>query len=136
MTRVRCVGALVRDAQGRLLMVQRGNEPAAGTWSIPGGRVEPGESDAEAVAREVLEETGLVVEPGDLVGTVERPTASGDVYDIFDYAAELVSGELAAATDAADARWVGAAEILEMPCSPGLVDSLRRWGALPRPTGP
>ncbi|MGH3317697.1 MAG: NUDIX hydrolase [Nocardioidaceae bacterium] len=131
MTRVRCVGALVRDAQGRLLMVQRGHEPAAGTWSIPGGRVEPGESDAEAVAREVLEETGLVVKPGDLVGTVERPTASGDVYDIFDYAAEVVSGELAAATDAADARWVGDAEILELPCSPRLVDTLRSWGELP-----
>jgi 8-oxo-dGTP diphosphatase len=131
MTRVRCVGALVRDAQGRLLMVQRGHEPAAGTWSIPGGRVEPGESDAEAVAREVLEETGLVVKPGDLVGTVERQTSSDVVYDIFDYAAEVVSGELAAATDAADARWVRDAEILELPCSPGLVDTLRSWGELP-----
>jgi 8-oxo-dGTP diphosphatase len=131
MTRVRCVGALVRDARGRLLMVQRGHEPAAGTWSIPGGRVEPGESDAEAVAREVLEETGLVVKPGDLVGIVERQASSDVVYDIFDYAAEVVSGDLAAATDAADARWVGAAEILELPCSPGLIDTLRAWGALP-----
>ncbi|HWL96194.1 MAG TPA: NUDIX domain-containing protein [Nocardioidaceae bacterium] len=131
MTRVRCVGALVRDEQGRLLMVQRGHAPAAGTWSIPGGRVEAGESDAEAVAREVLEETGLVVKPGELVGTVERPTPSGDVYDIFDYAAEVVSGELAAASDADDARWVGDAELLELPCSPGLVDTLRAWGELP-----
>jgi 8-oxo-dGTP diphosphatase len=130
MTRVRCVGALVRDEQRRLLMVRRAHEPAAGTWSVPGGRVEPGETDAQAVAREVLEETGLVVKPGDLVGTVERPTASGDVYDIFDYAAEVVSGELAAATDAADARWVGDHELLELPCSPGLVETLRSWGEL------
>jgi 8-oxo-dGTP diphosphatase len=131
MTRVRCVGALVRDAQGRLLMVQRAHEPAAGTWSIPGGRVEPGESDAEAVAREVLEETGLVVKPGELVGTVERQRSSDVVYDIYDYAAEVVSGDLAAATDAADARWVGDAEIRELPCSTGLVDTLRAWGELP-----
>lgn len=131
MTRVRCVGALVRDAQGRLLMVQRGHEPAAGTWSIPGGRVEPGESDTEAVAREVLEETGLVVKPGALVGTVERQRSPDVVYDIYDYAAEVVSGDLAAATDAADARWVGDAEILELRCSPGLIDTLRAWGELP-----
>jgi 8-oxo-dGTP diphosphatase len=130
MTRVRCVGAVVRDAYGRLLMVQRGHAPAAGTWSIPGGRVEPGEADLDAVAREVLEETGLVVKPGDLVGTVERFTPSGAVYEIFDYAAEVVSGELAAATDADDARWVTDAELLELPCSPGLVDALRAWGVL------
>lgn len=131
MARVRCVGAIVRDPQGRLLMVQRGHEPAAGTWSVPGGRVEAGESDAEAVAREVLEETGLVVSPGELVGTVERLGPGGAIYEIFDYAAELVSGALRAATDATDARWVSEAEVLELHCSPGLVDTLRSWALLP-----
>ena len=56
---VRCVGAVVHDAAGRLLMVRRANEPGRGQWSLPGGRVEPGESDASALARELREETGL-----------------------------------------------------------------------------
>ena len=132
--RVRCVGAIVRDGDGRLLMVQRGREPAAGTWSIPGGRVEPGESDADAVRREVLEETGLRVRPAALVGRVERDGPHGSVYEIFDYAADLEPGSLdvpAAATDAADARWVAPAELPGLACSPGLLDSLRAWQQAP-----
>ena len=136
MGRVRCVGAIVRDDAGRLLVVLRGRPPAAGTWSVPGGRVEPGESDADALAREVLEETGLVVRTGELVGTVERPGPRGTVYAIYDYRAERVSGELTAATDAADARWVSDAELLELPCAPGLVETLRSWRQLPEVSGP
>ncbi len=130
MAAVRCVGAIVRNSRGHLLVVQRGHDPAAGSWSLPGGRVEPGESDADAVAREVWEETGLVVRPGRLVGAVERPGGEGTVYQIFDYAAELVSGRLAAATDAVDARWVSEPELLELTCSPGLVEALRSWNQL------
>src|SRR4051812_35800604 len=51
--RVPCVGAVVTDAEGRLLLVQRANEPGRGLWSIPGGRVEPGETARQAVVREV-----------------------------------------------------------------------------------
>ena len=134
MVRVRCVGAIVRDEGGRLLMVRRGHEPAAGTWSIPGGRVEPGESDADAVRREVLEETGLRVRPGALVGRVERDGPAGSVYEIFDYAADLEPGTPAApvaATDAAEARWVGAAELPGLGCAPGLLDALRTWRQVP-----
>jgi 8-oxo-dGTP diphosphatase len=130
MMRVRCVGAIVRDARGRLLMVRRGHEPAAGTWSVPGGRVEPGESDADAVVREVLEETGLVVRAGEPIGRVQRPGPDGSVYDIVDYAAEVVSGRLTAATDAADARWVEESQLAGLRCSPGLIDTLRSWGQL------
>ena len=60
-----CVGAVVTDGQGRLLMIKRGHEPGAGLWSIPGGRIEPGETDAEALVREMFEETGLDPAAGD-----------------------------------------------------------------------
>src|SRR5438128_1137248 len=68
-----CVGAIVKDSRGRLLLIRRGHEPGAGLWSLPGGRIEPGETDAEALVREMLEETSLTVEPGPLVGRVRRP---------------------------------------------------------------
>ena len=131
MAAVRCVGALVRDHEDRLLVVLRAREPAAGTWSVPGGRVEPGETDAEAVAREVREETGLTVRPGAHVGSVLRPGPAGVVYEIHDYAAEVVAGNLAPATDAADARWVTPAELAALPCTPGLLETLREWSQLP-----
>ena len=54
-----CVGAVVFDDSGRLLLIRRANPPAQGTWSLPGGRVEPGESSEDAVVRELHEETGL-----------------------------------------------------------------------------
>ncbi|HET7329016.1 MAG TPA: AAA family ATPase [Nocardioidaceae bacterium] len=127
---VRCVGAIVRDAAGRLLLIQRGQPPAQGTWSLPGGRVEAGESDAAAVAREVREETGLSVQPGEQVGRVERDGPGGVVYEIYDYAATVMGGTLAAATDATDARWAGPAELLRLPCAPGLVRTLRDWDQL------
>ena len=74
-----CVGAVVTDEQGRLLLIKRGHEPGAGLWSIPGGRIEPGETDAEALVREMFEETGLVVEVGPLIGRVQRPGLAGAV---------------------------------------------------------
>jgi hypothetical protein len=82
---VDCVGGIVLDGDGRLLLVLRGRAPSAGTWSVPGGRVEAGESDADATAREVLEETGMRVEVGRLAGEVERDGLGGDVYVIRDY---------------------------------------------------
>ena len=62
--RIPCVGAIIRDPAGRLLLIKRGHDPEAGRWSLPGGRVEPGESDAQALVREMREETGLIVQPG------------------------------------------------------------------------
>ncbi len=59
--RVPCVGAIITDPAGRLLLIKRGHEPEAGRWSVPGGRIEPGESDEQALVREVREETGLTV---------------------------------------------------------------------------
>ncbi|HEY2278376.1 MAG TPA: NUDIX domain-containing protein [Streptosporangiaceae bacterium] len=128
--RIPCVGAIVRDGQGRLLLIQRGHDPEAGRWSLPGGRVEPGESDAQALAREMLEETGLTVIPGPLVGAVERPGTGDTILDIRDYAATVTGGALAAGDDAADARWVRPEDINSLPLTTGLARILRSWGVL------
>ena len=72
-----CVGAVVFDTQGRLLMIQRGHDPGAGLWSIPGGRIEPGETDEQALVRELVEETNLHVSVGKFVGRVQREGLGG-----------------------------------------------------------
>lgn len=128
--RVPCVGAIVRDEAGRLLLVRRGRPPSMGTWSVPGGRVEPGETVAAAVAREVAEETGLQVSVGARVGRVEREGPAGAVYVIDDFACALVGGTLRAGDDAAAARWVADSDLDALPTAPGLLDALRAWGVL------
>jgi ADP-ribose pyrophosphatase YjhB (NUDIX family) len=127
---VPCVGAVVTDSRGRLLLIKRGHEPGAGLWSLPGGRIEPGETGAEALIREMLEETGLTVEPGRLLGRVQRPGAGGDVIDIRDYAATVTGGTLRAGDDAADARWVTAGELGRLELTEGLAEILTDWGVL------
>ncbi len=117
---IRAVGAIITRDDGRVLLIQRGNEPGRGLWSLPGGRVEPGETDPVAVAREVLEETGLEVAVGELAGRVRRGR-----YDIADYFATVVRGELAAGSDALDARW---ADPRDLEVTPGLVEALTSWG--------
>ena len=129
--RVPCVGAVVYDDEGRLLVVRRRNAPGAGQWSVPGGRVEPGEDDGAAVRREVLEETGLDVAVGVLLGTVQRPGPGGQTYDIRDYACSLMGGRLRAGDDATEARFVDRVELLLLDVVTGLVDALELWGALP-----
>jgi 8-oxo-dGTP diphosphatase len=107
------VGAVVVE-QGRVLLVQRGTEPAKGKWSIPGGLIDVGESLREAVAREVREETGLLVEPLELIELLDRIHRDGDRvryhYVIADYLCRVVSGTLLAASDADAVRWVERAE--------------------------
>ena len=127
-----CVGAVVTDGQGRLLMIKRGHEPGAGLWSIPGGRIEPGETDAEALVREMLEETSLAVEPGRLLGRVQRRGPGGTVIDIRDYAATVTGGTLRAGDDAADVRWVAAGDLDSLEITEGLVEALTSWGVLGR----
>jgi 8-oxo-dGTP diphosphatase len=130
---IACVGALVYDRHGRLLLIRRANEPGRGLWSLPGGRVEPGETDHQALIREVAEETGLRVRPDRFVGRVARPAPSGAVYDIADYACELEGPERpVAGSDADDARWASAADYAQLPVVPGLTETLTRWGALPK----
>jgi 8-oxo-dGTP diphosphatase len=125
-----CVGAVIKDGSGRLLLIKRGHEPGKGLWSIPGGRVEAGESDAAALVREVREETGLLVTPGRLIGGVRRPAGGAGVLDIRDYAATVTGGTLVPGDDADDAVWAGPAELDALPLADGLLDALRSWGAL------
>jgi 8-oxo-dGTP diphosphatase len=130
--RIPCVGAVVHDEQGRLLLVRRANPPGAGLWSIPGGKVEPGENDAAAVVREVAEETGLDVVAGPAVGQVERPAPGGGVFVITDLVCRPAGGRLRAGDDAADAAWFTAEALAAAPTVPGLVEALTGWGVLPR----
>jgi ADP-ribose pyrophosphatase YjhB (NUDIX family) len=107
------VGAVVVDRNGggpRVLLVKRARPPLAGRWSLPGGSVEPGERLADAVAREVLEETGLTVEVGPLVEVVEilEPPYH---YVILDYACDVLSGAVHAGDDAAEAAFVPVGEL-------------------------
>jgi mutator protein MutT len=124
------VGAVVRDEHGRLLLIKRGHEPDAGRWSLPGGRIEAGETDAEALVREMREETGLTVTAGPLVGSVRRPWPGGAVIDIRDYAATVTGGTLCPGDDAADARWVRPQEMSALPLTEGLAQILAAWGVL------
>ncbi|WP_177220968.1 NUDIX hydrolase [Lentzea xinjiangensis] len=128
---IRCVGAIVHDSNGRLLLVRRANPPGEGLWSVPGGRVEPGEADEAAVTREVAEETGLSVTVGRLVGTVERSAPNG-VFLILDYECQVTSGVLRAGDDASDVAWADSATLATLPTTDGLLEALSGWNCLPR----
>ncbi len=120
-----CVGAIVIDS-GRLLVIKRGRGAAVGKWSVPGGRVDWGETLVQAVVRELLEETGLPGRCDRLVGWVERISAEHH-FVIADFvvtvdAAEL--GELCAADDADAAKWHDLDRLVELDLVDGLFDFL------------
>lgn len=115
----------------RLLLVRRGRPPSQGQWSVPGGRVEWGETLREAAIREVREETGLAVELGPVVEMVERidpaPTPTYH-FVIVDFLARPIGGILQAGDDAADARWLTPTEWAALPLTPGLAPVLdKAW---------
>ena len=107
------VGAVIVE-EGRVLLVRRGTEPLKGQWSLPGGLLELGESLTDGVIREVLEETGLMVEPVELVELLDRIHREGKRvryhYVIADYLCRVMGGSLQAASDADAVRWVERAE--------------------------
>lgn len=109
------VGAVVRKGDC-VLLIQRGKEPGRGSWSLPGGAVELGESLRETAAREIREECGIEIAVGEVIEAfdfISRDDA-GNVqyhYVIVDFAARHVSGEVRAASDVMDARWVRASEL-------------------------
>jgi ADP-ribose pyrophosphatase YjhB (NUDIX family) len=125
MTPTVAVAAIVYDPQGRVLLVERGKPPGEGLWTVPGGRLEASETLAQGVAREVREETGLVVEVGALACVVER--MSDDYhFVILDYVARVIGGELQPGSDARAARWIDEGELQQLPLTEGLQDVLAR----------
>jgi ADP-ribose pyrophosphatase YjhB (NUDIX family) len=131
-------GIVIRPgAEGRpadLLLVERGRGAGVGRWSVPGGRVEPGERAADAVVREVAEETGLAVAVEGFVGWVERIDPVGGWHHVIldfrvralDAAAVPVAGD-----DAAAVRWWPLAELADAPLVDGLLDFLVEHGIAP-----
>jgi 8-oxo-dGTP diphosphatase len=124
------VSAVVRDPSGRFLLVLRSAAPDSGRWTLPGGRVEPGETLPEALVREVGEETGLAVRVVAEVGVLERAAPEGGVFEIHCFTVEQTAGTLAAGSDAAGVRWATEGELRTLELTQGLLDSLRRWHLL------
>lgn len=115
---------------GHILLVQRANDPGAGEWSVPGGRVRPGELLAEAVVRELAEETGLEGVCGELIGWVERvgPTHH---FVILDFAVTVLGDdEPRPGTDALDAQWVPLEDVAEWHLVDGLAEFLHEHGII------
>jgi 8-oxo-dGTP diphosphatase len=123
------VGAVVIDGN-RVLLVKRGKEPLRGRWLIPGGTVELGESLKEAIVREVREETGLTVRPGEIVLVFDRIDRDGEDiryhYVIVDYACELVGGDLEPGSDAEDARLVPLSDLPQYDVPPQALELILR----------
>jgi len=123
-------GALV-IADGKMLLIRRGRGAYVGHWAVPGGRQRRGETMRQAAAREVLEETGLEVEVGDLVwaGDIMDPDDPPAYhYTVVDFAATPVGGVLESGDDAAEARWVPLDEVRSLPLTPTMYDLLDRIG--------
>lgn len=108
-------GVVLRD--GQVLLVRRGQEPLKGEWSVPGGMVSVGERLEEAVRRELMEETGLMIEPLSILGVFDRIIRNaGRVqyhYVLVDYLCRAVRGEAKAASDVVEVRWAASDRLAE-----------------------
>ncbi len=124
------VGAVI-VAEGRALLIRRGQAPLLGEWSLPGGVLECGEALRDAVVREALEETGLVVEVGDMLGVYERVIRADDGrvryhYVLIDFLCRAVGGDLKAGSDAAEVGWFRREELPSLKLAYDADDVVRK----------
>lgn len=124
------VGALI-FRRGRILLVERGREPMRGYWSLPGGALEAGERLADGVRREVLEETGLIVEPVALATVFERIVTDADGraeyhYVLIDYICRVCGGQAAPASDVSAIAWVAEHELARYQLTEGTLPVIRQ----------
>jgi 8-oxo-dGTP diphosphatase len=124
------VGAVIIE-NARVLLVKRAHPPLEAQWSIPGGVLEVGEMIREAAIREVREETGLIVEPGDLLGVYDRVLRNAEQrvqyhYVLIDFLCRLAGGELQAADDATEVRWYTCEELPALRLAEDTLDVIRK----------
>jgi 8-oxo-dGTP diphosphatase len=125
------IGAIIFEDQDRILMVERAGNPLKGYWSLPGGLVETGETLETAVKREILEETGLQVEPQQMFELFERimRDAQGQAeyhYVLLDYLCKVVGGTLQAGDDVSRAEWVRREDLPSLLITEGTLDVIER----------
>jgi 8-oxo-dGTP diphosphatase len=124
-----CVGAVALDGE-RILLIRRGRPPGAGLWTVPGGRVEGGELLAEAVVRELAEETGVEGVCGSLIGWVER-IEPGYHHVILDFSVTVLGTDPPqAGDDATEALWVPLDDVAGLALVEGLAEFLHDHGLL------
>jgi ADP-ribose pyrophosphatase YjhB (NUDIX family) len=124
------VGALIFD-RGRILMARRGKEPLKGWWTLPGGALETGELLDHAVRREVLEETGLIVEPVRVFEIFERimPDSEGKTeyhYVLIDHLCRIAGGQLCAGDDVAEVAWMRLEDLKDLQITEGTLGVIER----------
>ena len=124
------VGAIILEA-GRVVLVKRAHPPIQGEWSIPGGVLEIGETVRQAALREAREETGLIVEPGELLGVYDRILRDPENrvqyhYVLIDFLCRRVGGELHAASDAAEVGWFRREDLVGLSLAEDTVDVIEK----------
>ena len=124
------IGAIIIEGD-RIVLVKRANPPIQGHWSIPGGVLEVGEMVREAAVREAREETGLIVEPGELLGVYDRILRDVEHrvqyhYVLIDFLCRPLGGELLAASDAAEVRWFTREELPALNLAEDTLDVIKK----------